>query len=609
MINITIKDEQCTETESTGVEEYAALPTFLTSESGEQKVAPTRSGSTLHQRRYDLYERLTEAASVCIRRYAGVTELATDDDEDIVELCKLLEEVFQYGLIQQNMKFVASAAKLFQNMHQIVSNAAAAAVSASGTGTGSFGGARGQLNRPRIFKDNDSCFWDFCRKHLNAGDRERFEKLINVKTKVGRGKAFIRAALNERSLSHHFGLWLSKPEILSLHYNHWSLLCDEWMSANLMVLFKRLDDIFFALYVDIVDFDMYTEYTLTPKPKNRELLIYAPEPNEIASKPPVPVIERPITTMVNKKKQAEGELPAEGEEQAKNKTSIGESLHENSVTVISVDDFRTAVERLLPTGTTCSKDICLPHSIDDYLLERADVASHETKEGSVFSSGEKCDSISSLEDGSCQTTPSLHQFPVNNITEAAEEASPFQDEHPLCRDVQHLQLQQDLMEAHEKCNLLETKVAQLSLENRQLIRRLKQYFNESGIDPNSSFAANFLITIPRCKLLTGAGEGGSGHYAYEIHITMRQNLEHWSLLRRYSDFHKLHQGLLRTHPIVSTVTFPPKKCFGNMQPQFVDERRQQLQIYLLNLVELLPQLEACRTKAELQRVFPFLKAR
>jgi len=35
---------------------------------------------------------------------------------------------------------------------------------------------------------------------------------------------------------------------------------------------------------------------------------------------------------------------------------------------------------------------------------------------------------------------------------------------------------------------------------------------------------------------------------------------------------------------------------------FVEERRQQLQIYLLNLVEVLPQVEACKSKAELTPV-------
>jgi len=42
---------------------------------------------------------------------------------------------------------------------------------------------------------------------------------------------------------------------------------------------------------------------------------------------------------------------------------------------------------------------------------------------------------------------------------------------------------------------------------------------------------------------------------------------------------------------------------------FVEERRQQLQIYLLNLVEVLPQVEACKSKAELQKVFPFFRER
>lgn len=600
--------------ESTGVEEYAALSTFLTSENDAQRmVAPCRSGSTLHQRRYDLYERLIKTGTDCYRRYGGRNELATETDEDVTDLCKILEEVFQYGLIQQDVKFVASAAKLFQNMHQIVSSAAAVAANAASS-TGISGLATGISERLTTvsFSDNDSCFWDFCQKHLNASDRDRFENLQNVHTKLGRGKAFIRAALNEQSLQHYLNVWLSKPEILNLHYSHWSLLVDTWISANLLELFKCLGHILFALDMDKAEFDVYTKYTLDNKPKFKEPIIFAPQPSEIDSKTTMQVIERPITAIVNKEKQlntsAADICNKDGRE------NEGQPVHVNKASVISVEEFRNAVERILPTNTTCdNSDIGIPHSIDDYLencygfSQRLIGKNKDTSEN-----GEKCGSISSLDEGSSKTS-SLNQLSVEKVTETAEEASPTGEStsaNPLCRDIQHAKLHRDLIETHEKCNLLETRVAQLDLENRQLIRRLKQYFGESGIDPSSSFATNFLITIPRCKMDGGTEKSGTrGHYVYEIHITMRQNLEHWSLWRRYSDFYKLHQGLLRTHPTISSVTFPPKKRFGNLQPQFVDERRQQLQIYLQNLVEMLPQLEACKTKSELQKVFPFLKPR
>jgi len=166
---------------------------------------------------------------------------------------------------------------------------------------------------------------------------------------------------------------------------------------------------------------------------------------------------------------------------------------------------------------------------------------------------------------------------------------------------QQAALEEQVNQLNERCALLETRVAELNLQNRLLIRRLTKQFEETGIDPSSSLCSNFLITIPQVKLAKTQRTGS--HYTYEVHITMRQRLEHWTFFRRYSEFNKLHKTLLKTHPVVSAVEFPPKKHFGNMNLVFVEERRQQLQIYLLNLVEVLPQVEACKSKAELQKVF------
>lgn len=110
----------------------------------------------------------------------------------------------------------------------------------------------------------------------------------------------------------------------------------------------------------------------------------------------------------------------------------------------------------------------------------------------------------------------------------------------------------------------------------------------------------------QAKLITTRSRN---YYSYEVHLTMRDRLEHWMVMRRYREFYKLHKQLKKAHPGISTLEFPPKKHFGNMNRVFVEERRQQLQIYLISVMEFLPQVEACRNKEDLQRTFPFFQER
>lgn len=79
----------------------------------------------------------------------------------------------------------------------------------------------------------------------------------------------------------------------------------------------------------------------------------------------------------------------------------------------------------------------------------------------------------------------------------------------------------------------------------------------------------FSVSIPRVSLQRRDGSNKK-YFAYEIRITPasgEQN-ESWSLLRRYSEFHRLDKYLQKSNPVIKTLDFPPKKSFGNMVRQF-----------------------------------------
>lgn len=76
---------------------------------------------------------------------------------------------------------------------------------------------------------------------------------------------------------------------------------------------------------------------------------------------------------------------------------------------------------------------------------------------------------------------------------------------------------------------------------------------------------HFLVSIPRVLLQRREGSNKK-YFAYEIQITPVSGNESdkWSLLRRYSEFHRFDKYLQKSNPMIKNLDFPPKKSFGNM---------------------------------------------
>ncbi|EDW03727.1 GH11393 [Drosophila grimshawi] len=513
-----------------------------------EQIRSTLGGSTFGQRREDIFRRLQQSAQQTSQLYSGKRELATENDDVVQELCDALEETLNYGL-RQTLNVTFTAASILQNMHEIV--------------TGGTGGGGGGSN------SNEVTFWDFCETQLTPHERQRYDELRQIWTKHGRGRAFIRATLNEKRLQSHMLTWLSDEAQLQRFYTPWSLLLNEEAVKKLPDILDSLKDVLFALNVENPHLNAAKRLS-APGPGliKEEPIIYAPQPVPVVARKRGRVtsaVERPIVCA------------------ASTEDLLG-ALNPREMLEVQQLTSREAVEqelRHIPELPQCSMP-CDPIEPELEFLKTplpdaaANVTDHELFEDRSDTSSQWSKSSSS----------------ANGLNGTQQTA----------------QLVEQVTQLTERCALLETRVAELNLQNRQLIRRLTKQFNETGIDPSSSFCSNFLITIPHVKLVNS--HRSSSHYEYEMHLTMRQRLEHWTVFRRYSEFNKLHKSLLRTHPnIISSIEFPPKKHFGNMNLVFVEERRQQLQIYILNIVEALPKVEACKSKAELQKVFPFFRER
>lgn len=69
-------------------------------------------------------------------------------------------------------------------------------------------------------------FWPCIKERLTWHEQERFTVLRKVCTDYGRGRAWLRAALNERSLERHLHSILC-PETLAPFYKSWAFLLDQ----------------------------------------------------------------------------------------------------------------------------------------------------------------------------------------------------------------------------------------------------------------------------------------------------------------------------------------------------------------------------------------------
>lgn len=69
-------------------------------------------------------------------------------------------------------------------------------------------------------------YWEFVFPLLTAHEKERFSTLRHVWTERGKGRALIRAALNERALERYILMWLNEPSLKSC-FEQGALLRDD----------------------------------------------------------------------------------------------------------------------------------------------------------------------------------------------------------------------------------------------------------------------------------------------------------------------------------------------------------------------------------------------
>ncbi|XP_070157473.1 sorting nexin-29 [Polyergus mexicanus] len=175
-----------------------------------------------------LLENLLVSAKECHIRFGGRAELATESEACVAKLCHIFELIFSHGLKTNYIEKINSA---FRHVSDLVSG--------------------GNVKPSNI---TDIAFWPCIKEQLTWHEQERFGILRKVHTDYGRGRAWLRAVLNEKSLERHLHAIIN-PDTLSPFYEEWAFLLDQEKSSVLPNVAAGLGTILFAIRVDNEELD------------------------------------------------------------------------------------------------------------------------------------------------------------------------------------------------------------------------------------------------------------------------------------------------------------------------------------------------------------------
>uniref|UniRef100_A0A1B6EX13 Sorting nexin-29 n=1 Tax=Cuerna arida TaxID=1464854 RepID=A0A1B6EX13_9HEMI len=561
---------------------------------------------------------LLHSVKLCQIRFGGRTELATELDPHVVDVCNRLEAVLSHGL-----RTKALPKKNHSTIKQVTELVL---------------GGNGQ--EPVVV------FWHFVRDFLTKHERDRYEQLKQIYTDNGRGRAWLRSALNEKSLERYMLCLIdAAPEHISVYYEDWAFLRDQELSNVLPQAAAGLASILFAINICRAELNQ----------------------DGGSGIPPEPVIPAPISIPGDKGKSRRRRVPgniisfdeddiAGRLEEFSSSVSRSSSSTQNTsptenVVVIGVecvepmiDDnggqsdidisgecdigsdpdnkkglrpiSNSSIGELIPVPLTEETQTSEDSLSVPSFSEDADAGSVETVEACSGPSGievaldskvarlqkdmEVLKETNQALKAQLKLTSRQHQQDLQTL-ESRKQALDRENEllkHQLRKYVGAVQMLKQQEGHNEEADLYEKKLVQVAemhgelmelndrlqrcLQNKDAtIKRLRAELESlrgpllESDDEDLCSPALISLWIPSVFL---AGNNSSQHHVYQIHLRICD--EEWNVYRRYAQFYLLHKTLKKQYPVIGTFFFPPKKTLGNKDAKFVEERRQRLQQYL-----------------------------
>ncbi|XP_047021587.1 sorting nexin-29-like isoform X1 [Helicoverpa zea] len=589
-----------------------------------------------------IHQELQNCVQSCLSRFGGKSELATEDDIRIAQLCEKWEKLLSHG-IRTNL-----------------SNSAIQNLVTAG------------LNFTFNIVNVGNSLWSYTCLHLTKHEKERFKILTNINTPLGYFRAFLRAALNERSLDRYLQSWVAHG-LLMEYYEEGALVRDPDTSQLLPSTAAGLSTVLFALSIDRPELNDSQQANYSSK---AEHVIPLPMPVKSSSnlkrKPLRQVISfdknEQKNTMVNKRKSlgaaeqvdnsAWNSAPAtclnspdpKIVAQAASSSEPTSSEYKSSLRHFFPDSVKgiDSPSQILSKLSECAKEIfSSSNSIDVNNVIKDDVS--EISVNNLKISESDSEEVAGSIDGSTsclelcftedESVPEDKTF--NSVLDNKE------------KEYLNLQMKFTQMElaSKEKIKKLENVVLDLSKENDRLKEQLRQYmsaveigkalkldggdsaevdqyerklvqvaemhaelmeFNtylQQRLKEYESISAMEVLDYPESNVKAHIpsafliGKKAHSYHVYQIYLKIGQ--EEWNVYHRYAKFHELHMQLKKCHPDIATYKFPPKKTLRKRDAHLVEQRRVALQAYLRHILLVLPELRDCTNRTQLITLLPF----
>uniref|UniRef100_A0A9J8CSJ0 Sorting nexin 29 n=1 Tax=Cyprinus carpio carpio TaxID=630221 RepID=A0A9J8CSJ0_CYPCA len=546
-------------------------------------------------KRQNLLERLLDAVKQCQIRFGGRKEIASDSDSRVICLCAQFEAVLQHGLRKsRGLALTAAAIK-----H-----------------------AAGFSSKTEA----ELTFWFYVKEHLNRHELQRFYSLRNITSEQGRGRAWLRCALNEHSLERYLHMLLADHARLSAFYEDWAFVLDEERASMLPTMAAGLNSILFAINIDNTDLNgqgrggstvshllkestqgmssLWKESAQGVSTLLREIgtataVVPGFIPRSDAPSDPLPVLPRSTSAGTSELRQAIVSMMNRKDELTEQNTSLrnlldGEMEHSAGLRQ-EVDSLKKRLAELEERHAAKVQALMRENEVLKVQLKKYVGAVQMLKREGTLTIQRNCDS----------PLPAPQNRSVADIEELAANY-----ERKL---VEVAEMHGELIEFNERLyrSLMakDNLIGQMRQELIDLRGPVPGDLSQTSDDPSlSDFEttqrALINVWIPSVFL---QGRAANAYHVYQVYIRILDN--EWNVYRRYAEFRVLHNYLRPQFPQVNTFNFPPKKAIGNKDAKFVEERRKQLQSYLRmvmnKLIQTLPEFTAQPTKETLLQLLPF----
>jgi len=191
-------------------------------------------------------------------------------------------------------------------------------------------------------------------------------------------------------------------------------------------------------------------------------------------------------------------------------------------------------------------------------------------------------------------------------------------ERELIRIEKERELSQIKREHDREIYLLRRKLHEASMKQQQQLStpppqlpQLTQQQQQLPVESSLPFDAN--VTIPSFKMTGGEGAGGESYIEYVIWVRTGGDGQTWCIHRRFRQFRVLHVAMCQSYgSMVTTISFPARRLFGNKSSVVAQERKQMLQRYLNTLIQSCSEVTRCPlyknpTKAALVKFAAFFE--